>query len=298
MPPPSSGGIHVAQILNIVEELELNKNQNEFPWDAKNIHYTVSAMQQAFVDRTAHLGDPDFFPIPSKELTSKSYAAAIAETLQIDKFKNPDEVVAYGKQKTSPTKKDSTETTHFSIITEDGYAISSTQTINGGFGSHVVAKNTGVFLNNEIDDFGIKVGASNQFGAIGGEKNLIAPLKRPLSSMSPTIVVKAGRPVLALGSPNGTRIITCVAQTILNYHLYQLTLRDSVYLMRYHHQWRPNELWLEEGAFLQASIKDLKSKGHNLIRQNFPCRIQAVAMENKELIGVSDPRGRGLAQGL
>ncbi|MDH4468885.1 MAG: gamma-glutamyltransferase [Bacteriovoracaceae bacterium] len=305
MPPPSSGGIHVVQILNLVESFELNKLKNEKPWETKNIHYTVASMQQAFADRAAHLGDPDFVSIPVKELTSKSYAREVKNTIQENKFKSPKEVMAWGQEKKSLPKKDSPETTHFTIMDSSGYVVTSTQTINGGFGSQIVAEGTGILLNNEIDDFGIKVGTSNMFGAIGGEKNLVGSLKRPLSSMSPTIVIKNDRPILALGSPNGTRIINCVTETILNYTLYGLSLRDSVYLMRYHQQWLPNELWLEEGPFNMKTIEELKAKQHNLIRKDFPCRVQGVALDQQDenhsqdsLTGVSDPRGRGLALGL
>jgi gamma-glutamyltranspeptidase/glutathione hydrolase len=254
-------------------------------------------MQQAFADRSAHMGDPDFSSIPAKELTSDQYAELVANGLSSHTFKKPGDVSTWSKENKSLPKKDSPETTHFSIMTSNGDVVSSTQTINGGFGSLVVAKGTGILLNNEMDDFGLSVGASNMFGAIGGSKNLIQPLKRPLSSMSPTIIVKNKQPILSIGSPNGTRIITCTTQVLLNYFFYGYSLQESVSLKRFHHQWMPDELWMEEGMTSNDVISELTAKGHHPKIQKIPCKVQAVANESGTLVGASDPRGLGMAVG-
>ena len=175
----------------------------------------------------------------------------------------------------------------------EGRVISSTQTINGYFGSSVVAPGTGIVMNNEMDDFATKVGASNLFGAIGGKNNLIEPQKRPLSSMSPTIIFDddEGKPKMAVGTPSGTRILTCVMQTVLNYLEFEMPLYDSVAALRYHHQWAPDYIRVEEAGFSQATTSSLENMGHDVTKKNLGCRIQAIAIENGAIIGVSDPRG-------
>ena len=228
MSPPSSGGIHIVQILNIAEKFRLKHYGPQHP---QSVHLLASAMQQAFVDRARYLGDTDFVKVPVAQLISKEYAAKVARRIPQDR--------ARGKANVRPGEwndSESDQTTHFSLMDSDGWAISSTQTLNGYFGSGLVVEGTGIILNNQMDDFTTKVGASNLFGAVGGENNLVAPEKRPLSSMSPTIVIEKGKPLMALGSPSGTRILTCVAQTLLNYFEYGLSLRDSVSAVRYHHQ--------------------------------------------------------------
>ena len=254
MSPPSSGGIHLVQILNVVERFNLKQYGSHHP---QSIHLVVAAMQQAFADRAKHLGDADFVSVPVSELISKQYAARIAEKIFKSKAKTRGQVF--------PSKftkgKESDQTTHFSLMDRQGWAISSTQTINGYFGSGVVVSGTGIILNNEMDDFAAKVGADNLFQAIGSEKNLPAPEKRPLSSMSPTIVMKGNRPVLVLGSPSGTRIITCVAQTILNYLEYGLSLKNSVSAVRYHHQWFPDEIRTDFRGLPLSTEKSLKKNG-------------------------------------
>jgi len=179
-----------------------------------------------------------------------------------------------------------------------GYVVTSTQTINGYFGSGVVVPGTGIILNNEMDDFANKVGAKNLFGAVGGSQNLVHAQKRPLSSMSPTIVFKNKKPVLALGTPSGTRILTCVAQTILNYIEHKLPLYDSVAAVRFHHQWSPDEIRIGALGFGSAVEDELKKMGHTLRHKNLGCRIQAIANEEGTLHGVSDPRGQGSSKGL
>jgi gamma-glutamyltranspeptidase/glutathione hydrolase len=175
--------------------------------------------------------------------------------------------------------------------------VASTQTINGWFGSGVIAQGTGVILNNEMDDFAQKMGAQNLFGAVGGVNNLVRPKKRPLSSMSPTIITKNDQPFMALGSPSGTRIITCVAQTILNSVEYGMPLYEAVAATRVHQQWLPDVLKIE-APFLDPDVeKELKEKGHNVVHERLGCSIQAIKKVKDGWNGVSDPRGTGMAQG-
>jgi gamma-glutamyltranspeptidase/glutathione hydrolase len=287
MPPPSSGGIHIIQILNILEKFDLKSWGIQNP---KTIHYTASAMQQAFADRAKHLGDADFVHVPVHGLTSKGYAEEVRSKLT-GKARSKEDVYP-GKF----SKKEADHTTHFTIMDDKGNVISSTQTVNGFFGSGLVVSGAGFFLNNEMDDFSTKPGAINLFGAVGGSKNLVEPEKRPLSSMSPSIVMKDGEVVMALGTPNGTRILTCVAQTILNYIEHKLPLYDSVMALRYHHQWHPDKIWIEEG-FPENTLANLKARGHQFKEGGIWCKVQAIARENSKLIGVSDARGRGIAVG-
>ena len=290
MPPPSSGGIHIVQILNILEKDELSDNGSHQP---RSIHLTASAMQQAFADRARHLGDSDFVDVPRNSLTSKSYAREVRQKISSSKARNVDEVEA-GKFKMS--EKD--HTTHFTIADSEGNIVSSTQTINGYFGSGVVAEGTGIVLNNEMDDFAADVGAKNLFGAVGGEKNLVEPGKRPLSSMSPTIVMKKNRPIMALGSPSGTRILTCVAQMLLNKIEYEMSLWESMRSLRYHHHWKPDSIRVESPNFSKNIQSELKSYGHEIVEKNLGCRVQAISFEKGKIKGASDPRGEGLSLGL
>ncbi len=289
MGPPSSGGIHVIQILNILEPLNIGHYGVH---GAKAVHYTAAAMQQAFADRARYLGDMDYVRVPLDELTSKEYAQKIREKIPANRALKKDEVL--------PGKFDgyeSTETTHFSIMDKSGNMVASTQTINGFMGSGLVIPGTGIILNNEMDDFATKVGAKNLFGAVGGKNNLVESEKRPLSSMSPTLVLKKGKPVMAVGTPSGTRILTCVAQTILNYIEHGQPLLNSVSAIRYHHQWYPDELRVGTIGMKKEEEDKLREMGYKINHKNLGCRIQAIAMERGQIIGVSDPRGQGLALG-
>lgn len=287
MAPPSSGGTHVIQILNTVEGDDLGKYG---PHHDKTIHLVSSAMQQAFADRARYLGDSDFVKVPIKQLTSKEYARKVRSSIG-EKAKKLKSVKA-------GVFKEHDETTHFSVTDIDGNVVVSTQTINGWFGSGLVAEGTGIVLNNEMDDFATKVGASNLFGAIGGQNNLVAPMKRPLSSMSPTIVMKNNKPYLALGTPSGTRILTCVTSVILNYLEHALPLYDSVAAVRYHQQWSPDYIRFDEPGVPSQTVKKLNSRGHEVKFKNLGCKIQAISYEGDSLHGVSDPRGQGMSYGL
>lgn len=289
MPPPSSGGVHILQILNMLE----NDPLREFgAGSALSIHLTASAMQSAFADRAKFLGDPDFVHIPVETLTSKVYAKNRRAQFTLDRARKAEEVRA-GDLRAN----ESDETTHFTIMDSEGNVVSSTQTINGFFGSGVMAQGTGIVLNNEMDDFSAKPGASNLFGAIGGQPNRIEAFKRPLSSMSPTIVLKDQRPVLALGTPAGTRILTCVAQSILNHLVYGEPLFEAMSLIRYHHQWQPDRISVESPGFSSVVTQQLKKMGYDLEEKDLGCKMQAVAFDGKRLHGVSDPRGEGRSFG-
>lgn len=298
MPPPSSGGVHIIQMLNTLEAFQ-NKRGHLKQWgpqNAKTIHVVASAMQMAYADRAQYLGDSDFVRVPLKDLSSKQYAQKLADKISLFKafsaqqIRNP-VLLPY----------ESDQTTHFTLMDKHGNVISSTQTINGWFGSGVVA--SGIVLNNEMDDFASKLGASNLFGAIGGKNNLIEPFKRPLSSMSPTLVFKKNRqqnyePFLALGTPSGTRIINCVMQTILNRVTFDLPLYESVHLTRYHQQWMPDELRIGPPYFSQETMQQLRDYGYKLNERSLGCKVQAIEKTDAQLIGVSDNRGEGLASGF
>jgi gamma-glutamyltranspeptidase / glutathione hydrolase len=291
MSPPSSGGVHIIQILNILSNIDLRSLGAS---KAHAIHYVSSAMQAAFADRAEYLGDADFTNVPVNGLISPKYAKKLFNEISSTKALNKSDR-SFG----NPFLFDKDQTTHFSIMDIEGNAISSTQTINGYFGSSVVAPGTGIVLNNEMDDFATKVGASNLFGAVGGKNNLIEAQKRPLSSMSPTIIFdQQFKPKLVVGTPSGTRILTCVMQTILNYIEFEMPLYDAVAALRYHHQWSPDYIRVEDYGFSEDVEQDLASMGHDIKKKNLGCRIQAVAKEKGLLIGVSDPRGEGMSSGL
>lgn len=293
MPPPSSGGALVIEILQMLDHDPLRELG---PLTAGSIGLEASAMQLAFADRAAYLGDPDFVKVPLAELLSPEYAAR--QRLRID----PDRALPssrVGPGLLSPAPDEKSDTTHFSIMDDEGNAVSSTQTINGWMGSGVVVPGTGILLNDEMDDFSAKPGASNQFGAVGGEANSVAPGKTPLSSMAPTIVLENGKPRLVVGAPGGTQIITCVAQTILNYLGFGLTLYDSVDAVRIHDQWKPDELLIEAPGPAPSVLNRLATMGFpiRLEPNGLTCRVMAVSSEVDGLHGVSDPRDAGSAAG-
>lgn len=289
MPPPSSGGIHVIQILKMLEPHKLKKYG---PQSTEAVHLTALAMQRAFLDRASYLGDPDFDSVPTAELLDENYLKRLSKAI------NSPRAIPAENMESVPLPYESPETTHFTIADREGNMVASTQTINGWFGSGVMALGTGIILNNEMDDFAQKVGAQNLFGAIGGQNNLIAPKKRPLSSMSPTIITKDDRPFMALGSPSGTRIITCVAQTILNSTEFKMPLYEAVAATRIHQQWKPDVLKIEAPYLDDDVEKELKELGHNVVRDRLGCSIQAIQKTKEGWHGVSDPRGTGRALGI
>lgn len=285
MPPPSSGGIHVIEFLNLLEKDSLKEKGF---LSARSIHLAAASLQSAFADRAKFLGDPDFVLVPTSGLTSKEYAEARRKEIPEERARPSSEVFSG-----QAFKYESADTTHFSIMDKEGNAVSSTQTINGFFGSSVVLPGTGIVLNNEMDDFSAKPGASNLFGAIGSKANAIVPRKTPLSSMSPTILIKDGVPVLTLGAPGGTRIISCVAQTILNYIEFGLPLYDSVTAVRYHHQWLPDVLDMDAPGPAPHVVKELEKMGYKVNLKTIGCNVMATALKEGVFSAASDPRDIG-----
>ncbi len=257
-PPPSSGGTTLCEILNIVEGYPIG--QMGFH-SAASIHVMAEAMRHAFVDRNFDLGDPDFVKNPVERLTSKDYAAAIREKIDPNKASNSKDV----SPGTAPHE--GTQTTHYSIVDAQGNAVAVTYTLNAYFGAKVIAGDTGFFLNDEMDDFTTKPGVANMFGLVQGKTNVIAPGKRPLSSMSPTIVKKDGKTFMVLGSPGGSRIITIVLETIMNVVDHGMQIQEAVNMPRLHHQWLPDQISAEPFAISPDAAKALGDMGYKIVEQ-------------------------------
>ncbi|EIV7687047.1 gamma-glutamyltransferase [Salmonella enterica] len=282
MPPPSSGGIHIVQILNILENFDMNKY--EFG-SADAIQIMAEAEKYAYADRSEYLGDPDFVNVPWQALTSKAYAKSIAGQIDINKAK-PSSEIRPGKL--APYESD--QTTHFSVVDKDGNAVAVTYTLNTTFGTGIVAGNTGILLNNQMDDFSAKPGVPNVYGLVGGEANAVGPKKRPLSSMSPTIVVKDGKTWLVTGSPGGSRIITTVLQMVVNTIDFGMNVAEATNAPRFHHQWLPDELRVEKG-FSPDTLKLLEQKGQKVVLKEAMGSTQSIMVGlDGELYGASDPR--------
>ncbi len=291
MGPPSSGGVCLIELLNILENFDLKKYGFG---SSQTIHYLVEAMKRVYADRAEYLGDPDFVQIPLEKLLSKEYAKEIAN--EIDTFyATPSSKII---RSVSPAF-EGVHTTHYSVVDKWGNAVAVTTTINSYFGSMVVVDGAGFFLNNEMDDFSAKPGAPNQFGLLGSEANSIQPGKRMLSSMTPTIVLKNGKPFLVLGSPGGSTIITSVLQVILNVVDFGMNIQEAVDAPRIHHQWYPDEIYYERRGLVFDVIENLKKRGHKLVeRHGFQGEVQAILIdENGVKYGAVDPRGYGLAMG-
>jgi gamma-glutamyltranspeptidase / glutathione hydrolase len=298
-PPPSSGGVALCEMLNILEGYPLR----EFGWgSALAVHYEIEAMRRAYVDRNTLLGDPDFVKNPVERLIDKDYAAKIRQTIAADKAGISSD---FGKEIATH---EGSNTTHFSIIDRNGNAVSLTYTLNDWFGARVVASGTGVLMNDEMDDFTASPGRVNSYGIVPGEANAIAPGKIPLSSMSPTIMTKDGNPVLVLGTPGGRRIITTVLQTILNVVDYQMDIQEAVDAPRLHHQWFPDVTNTEPRALSPDTRKILEGMGYRFddsLPANHVAAIMvgAPSLDGKPVgknrfYGANDPRrGTGLAAG-
>src|SRR4029077_14076317 len=252
-PPPSSGGVAICEMLNILEGYPLR----ELGWEsAQALHYEIEAMRHAYADRSSLLGDPDFVGNPSQKLIDKSYAAKIRDAIE------PDKAGISGNIRQGVAPHEGSNTTHFSIIDDAGNAVSMTYTLNDWFGARVVASGTGVLMNDEMDDFTPNPGAANSYGFVQGDANAIAPGKAPRSSMSPTIVTKDGKPVLILGTPGGSRIITAVLQTIVNLVDFQMNIQEAVDAPRIHQQWLPDVTNIERYALSPDTRRVLESMGH------------------------------------
>jgi gamma-glutamyltranspeptidase/glutathione hydrolase len=263
MPPPSSGGIALIEMLNILEPLELKSKGLLTP---PALHAQIEAMRRAFLDRARYLGDPDFTKVPQARLTSREHARAVASTFESGKASSS---VKLGKDivTAAPAAHEPDETTHYSVIDREGMAVATTTTLEGSFGSHVVVKGAGFLLNNEMGDFNKKPGETNTTGDIGTLANQIEPGKRMLSSMTPTIVVRNGRVVLITGSPGGRTIINTVLAIVLGVTEYGLTGRQAVDLTRMHHQWLPDRVTIETAGVSEATLSELRAMGHEVRTQ-------------------------------
>jgi gamma-glutamyltranspeptidase / glutathione hydrolase len=283
MPPPSSGGVVLLETLNILEGFSL--------WDmsrgsAPSLHVMIEAMKRAYADRARYLGDPDFITAPVATLMSKEYAARQRASIDLDR------ATPWTDALSATPPREGSNTTHFSVVDSRGNAVSNTYTLNFPYGVGLIAEGTGVLLNNELDDFTAAPGASNAFGLVGFEANLPGPGKRPLSSMSPTIVLKDGKPVLVTGSPGGSRIISTVLQVIVNVLDYHMDVAAAVATPRLHHQWLPDVVRVERG-FSDEALADLRAKGHQVVDQLGQTSANSIAVTPNGLLGAPDPRTRG-----
>jgi gamma-glutamyltranspeptidase/glutathione hydrolase len=284
MPPPSSGGVVLLETLNILESFPMHDMQQG---SVPSLHVLIEAMKRAYADRAHYLGDPAFVKAPIATLIGKDYAAK--QRASID----PDHATPWTAALSAATPPcEGSNTTHFVVVDGAGNAVSNTYTLNFSYGVGLVAEGTGVLLNNELDDFTAAPGASNAYGLVGFEANLPEPGKRPLSSMSPTIVLKDGKAVLVTGSPGGSRIISTVLQVIVNVLDYDMDVATAVAAPRLHHQWLPDEVRIEHG-FAEDTLAALKAKGHHLIEPMGQTSANSVAVTPDGLLGAPDPRTRG-----
>lgn len=284
MPPPSSGGVHLVQILNILEGFDLKAAGHN---SADALHLFAEASKLAYADRSEYLGDPDFVAVPVKGLTSKRYAETLKA--QIDPAKaRPGRDIKPGK----PQPFESDQTTHYSVMDREGNAVSCTYTLNFSYGVGLVAEGTGVLLNNELDDFAAKPGVPNAYGLVGGDANAPGPGKRPLSSMSPTIVFKDSKPLLVTGSPGGSRIITTVLQVVSNVIDHGMNVAEATEAARAHHQWLPDELRVERGLS-PDTIRLLQARGHKVEVRQAMGSTHSIMRTAEGLEGASDQRQAG-----
>lgn len=282
MPPPSSGGVHILQMLNILENFPIEELG---AGSADNIHLLVESARLAFADRSKHLGDPDYYVVPVEWLTSKAYAKSLAAEIDMQRARKSADV-APGREPAY----ESEDTTHFSVIDADGNIVSNTYTLNFSFGSGIAVPGAGFLLNNEMDDFSAKPGTPNGYGLIGGEANAVAAGKRPLSSMTPTIVFAEDGSVFATGSPGGSRIITTVLQMLVNVMDHKMNLAEATHAPRVHHQWLPDVVQMESG-FSPDTVGLLKSRGHTIVGTDYTMgSLQSVGFDNGVFLGASDPR--------
>jgi len=287
MPPPSSGGVHVGQILNILENFDLKKlgaNSTDF------IHLVSEAMKLAFADRAYWLGDADFVPVP-RGLIDKSYAKNLAKRIDMARSSK---VARHGTPPRSTEDLFNKHTTHFSCADSEGNWVACTATVNTSFGSKVIIPGTGVIMNNEMDDFSIAPGVPNAFGLLGAEANAVAPAKRPLSSMSPSIVLKNGKPILAVGAAGGPTIITQTLLAIIHTIDFGLPVKEALAQPHFHHQWAPDQIRIERKVG-EKILTELRQRGHKLKIYNQMGATQATSLQNGKFGAAHDPRLKGKA---
>jgi gamma-glutamyltranspeptidase / glutathione hydrolase len=298
MPPPSSGGVHIIQLLNLWSHAKLETQ----PWHSPDsLHFMAEAMKIAFADRAVHLGDPGFVKVPVASLINPAYAALRYREISMNRARSAQEVKA-----ASPTtlqrflkKTESTETSHLNVIDQNRNAVSLTFTVNLGFGAGIVATGTGIVLNNEMDDFAIAPNTPNAFGLVGNKANAIAPGKIPLSSMTPTLVSEKGQVKMAVGAAGGSTIITTVFQILLNSLVYKMDAGQAVSAPRLHHQWLPDQLRLEQNGLNENTLKSLKDRGQTVEMRSPWGNANLIQVKpDHTLEGAADPRGEGVATGL
>lgn len=288
MPPPSSGGVHMVQMMNILEGYDLTADGHN---SAAYLHKLIESMRRAYADRSAYLGDPDFVDVPVAALTSRDYADRLRDTIDVDASSRSADI-----RPGAELPYESVNTTHYSVIDKDGRAVSVTYTLNFSFGSGYSVDGAGFLLNNEMDDFSAKPGSPNGYGLIGGEANKIEPRKRPLSSMTPTLVLKDGKVVLATGSPGGSTIITSVMQAVLNVVEWDMNAAESLHAPRIHHQWLPDVVIVEPGIS-PDTLRILDDMGHRFprdadgsITRSTLGLVNSVGRDGDWLTGAADPR--------
>jgi gamma-glutamyltranspeptidase / glutathione hydrolase len=286
-PPPSSGGVHLIEMLNILEGYDLTRLSRE-----ESLHDMIEAMKRAYADRAVFMGDPDSVKIPVDGLTSKAYAKSLRAN--IGPRSTPPAEIRPG----TAAEFEGRNTTHFSVIDRDGNAVSNTYTLNFSYGLGLVAEGTGVLLNNELDDFTSKPGTANAYGLVGYNANLPGPGKRPLSSMTPTIVMKDGKPFLITGSPGGSRIISAVLQVIVNAIDFEMPIGQAVSAPRLHQQWQPEDVYVEPG-FAPDVLDALEKRGHKIVATPPHTSTNSIEVTAEGYVGAADRRTRGsLAAGF
>jgi gamma-glutamyltranspeptidase / glutathione hydrolase len=288
MPPPSSGGIALAQLLHAVEPFDINAMGHN---TTATIHLMVEAERRVYADRASHLGDKDYYPVPQNNLVNKAYMNSRMQTFSTSKAFKSEEIQA-------GIFKEHEETTHFSVVDKYGNAVASTTTLNGSYGSFVVVKGAGFILNNEMDDFSVKTGHANYYGLVGAEANKIESGKRMLSSMTPTIVEKDGKLKMVVGTPGGSTIITSVFQTIVNVLDHHMTAGNAVTAKRFHHQWKPDTIYVEKATLSDSISQQLKKMGHSIKEREAIGRVEAIVINSSgKLECGADVRGDDDAEG-
>ena len=293
MPPPSSGGVCIAETLNILEHWDLKRIHQQDP--VLSAHLTIEAFKHAFADRARYLGDADFADVPVDKLIEKTYGRRLSERIREDATGKP---MSYGQAEGTTQLNDDAGTTHFCVADRWGNIVSATETINTTFGPLLLVESLGIVLNNEMDDFTTDPGGVNAFGLRQSEANLVEPFKRPLSSMSPTIVLADDSPILAIGASGGPRIISATLQVMLNVIEFDMELAQAVARPRFHHQWQPDVVYRNGYAADDPVIAGLRRRGHVISDERRGAVVQALRVDGDRLTGASDPRKGGRPAGL